>query len=350
MTAFGPAALAATHINVEQLEHMLAGERNHPDAKVAKKLSNLELTERATSARLTRWETDFPGKQTHEALLALADASAFLNLPAADIPSLPTPDAATQKQILSRAIDYVKSTTHKLPNFLARRTTTRFDDGPNMLIEIISDGPQDNKPRPFRTDSSTESTVTYLNGLEVQDASADDPIETQSLTTGLTTSGEFGPILTTVAGDATHGQVFWSHWEQGPTGPRAVLRYSIPQEQSHYAVSLGTAMESGKAQFPAYHGEIAVDPTTGAILRVTMEAELHPSHQIFKSSVLVEYGPVPIAGRNYTCPVRGVALSTIYRFSAEDKPDRKAIPFVTYLNDVSFTHYHVFRADVRIVP
>ena len=49
-------ALAGREISGEQLEQMLAGSNREPDVKVAKQLSELELTERLSAARLARCE------------------------------------------------------------------------------------------------------------------------------------------------------------------------------------------------------------------------------------------------------------------------------------------------------
>jgi hypothetical protein len=65
-------ALIKKPINVEQLEQLLPTLHNQPDGKVAQKLYLLELTERASSIRLERWQASFPGKKTRKALLASA--------------------------------------------------------------------------------------------------------------------------------------------------------------------------------------------------------------------------------------------------------------------------------------
>jgi hypothetical protein len=77
-------ALGAKRITVAQLEQTLVSVHAEPDAKVASQLSNLELTERLSAARLARLEADLPGEKARQELMILADASAFLNLPATD--------------------------------------------------------------------------------------------------------------------------------------------------------------------------------------------------------------------------------------------------------------------------
>src|SRR5580693_8596096 len=97
-------ALAATSVTVEQLEKKLAHIKGMSDGAAADELSSLELTERASSDRLQRWEAELRGDRSRDALIALVDASAFLKLPAADFLPAPAPDHETETQIMSRAI------------------------------------------------------------------------------------------------------------------------------------------------------------------------------------------------------------------------------------------------------
>jgi hypothetical protein len=363
LAAISTTALAATHATVEQVEQLLASVHNQPDAKVAKKLIGLELTERVSSARLSRWQVAFSGRHTREALLALADASAFLNLPSADVPSLAMPDPAARQQILSRTIDYVRTTIHKLPNFSARRSTTHFEE--SSTERLVAQGNLNNSPGFYSTShsrtpmpSTSQSlrvvdksaiVVTYRDGHEVA-ARAKYERNPGSPKMGLTTSGEFGPILSTVIGDALRSKIYWGHWEQGTTGPLAVLRYAVPQAESHYSVLVGFVGADDKPQLPPYHGEITVDPTNGTILRLTLVSELERSGETFAASILVEYGPVTIGNDTYVCPLRGVALSKVPQAGTDGIAGLEIIPSKTFLNDVSFTQYHVFRADARILP
>jgi len=66
---------------------------------------------------------------------------------------------------------------------------------------------------------------------------------------------------------------------------------------------------------------------------------------------MVEYGPVDIGGKTYTCPVRSVSIArgrTVvvlkgYADSLKSGGDS------TLLNDVTFENYHVFRSESRII-
>ncbi len=159
----------------------------------------------------------------------------------------------------------------------------------------------------------------------------------------MTTSGEFGPILSVVTGDAANGKVFWSHWEQGASGPLAVFRILVRQDESHFLVTGAGNMPRN----PSYHGEIAVDPASGTIYRVTLASDWKPPFQPSIAAIVVEYGPVEIGAASYICPIKGVALS---RVRNGDIGGRAAMPFHTFVNDVTFTDYHVFRGEVHILP
>jgi hypothetical protein len=357
-------AQAGQRVTVEQLEQLLIAALGKPDAKVAKQLSGLELSERASSARLSQWEAEFNGsRHTCEALLALADASAFLDLPAAEIPDLTTPDLDTQRLMLSRVIDYASKTVSALPNFAATRQTTHFINAAHeqvsgqlqpygsRVITNIAPLPDSSfsahSQYPLHIVSRSSVEVTYRDGQEVLDTRAGKDRKSEAMEIGLTTSGEFGPILDVVIKDAARRRMSWSHWEKGAAGPEAVFRYSVPQELSHYEVALTNELLP-MPQFQAYHGEIAVDPENGEILRVVMVADLKPANPMVEANILVEYGPVDIGGRIYICPIKGVAL---FRAPGPDggESQHASVPLRTEMNDISFTHYHVFRAEMRIL-
>jgi hypothetical protein len=134
-----PPAFAGKHVTIAQLEQILNTLKGKSDSRTAHELSSLELTEGASSMRLNRWEREFAGSHVREALTLLADASAFLELPAEDIPNFPEPGDAEQQAIFEKAIAFVRNTITKLPNFYATRETAHFDDSlPSAPIDYDS--------------------------------------------------------------------------------------------------------------------------------------------------------------------------------------------------------------------
>jgi hypothetical protein len=356
--------MAAKSVTVGQLEQLLYSLRGKSDGKVAQELSDLELTERVSLARLAHWEREFPGSKTHEALTKLADLAASLNPPAADVVPIPGPDSGTQERMLALASEYVKTTITRLPNFIATRETTHFEDTPS-LETVIAGGSNTVGLRsramrgPGMTVSSTEykslhstgsysTTVTYRDGTEVHDANTGKGKSEDKPAAGLTTNGEFGPILSVVMGDAMRGEVTWQRWEQGTSEPVAVFRYAVPEEQSNYLVGVPS---EGKIKeiYTSYRGEIAIDPATGAILRIIVVAELPPPYEAMQIAMLVEYAPVTIGEQSYICPVRGVAFSKVPVAHGAAPQEGSAVSVQTQVNDVAFTQYHLFRSEARIV-
>lgn len=351
-------AFGAKRVTVEELEHTLAAAHSLPDdAELAKHLSDLELTERLSTAKRDRLETNLPGEKARQALSILADASVFLDPPAAEIPNQAAPDLATQRKILALAVEYVTQTLHQLPNFFATRITSSFEDSPSVTrLGAITTAYQ-----PIHLVDDSNVTVTFREGREVVQKSDLNP-----RIRVLTTSGVFGPILGTVLVDAARSKLVWRRWEQGHSGLQAVFSYEVPQENSHYTLtydSLPTnpACSTTPQTFSkvvAYHGEMAIDPASGTILRVMLLADMKPDEFTVKSGIEVEYGQVRIGGKDYFLPIRSVTSSLAHSLMTvgawghgQGCPSLTATPGLqTSLNDVVFENYHVFRADLRIVP
>ncbi len=217
-------ALAARRVTVAELEQAIAAAKDQPDADAAQQLSDLELSERLSATTQARLKGELPGEKSVEELGILADQSAFLALPVAEIPPRPEPDAATQRQIMAAVVNYVTKTVHRLPNLIATRATHSFADRPAGTYSYL----------PLRPVAEVSAQVVYRDGREV-----DTREKSQKFTAGvagLTSWGEFGPILSTVLMDAAQNTLAWSHWEQGASGDVAVFRYAVPAKKSHYQV------------------------------------------------------------------------------------------------------------------
>ena len=354
-----PAANRANRLSIDEFERLLAAVHGQSDGRVAHQLAGHELTERASSPRLARWETEFSGRRCREALTEIADASAFLDLPASDLPALPAPDSNAQQAMLARTLNYAAQTMTRLPNFYATRTTQHFEDTPaheTMARMNMSSSrglrpgawpavvPDEVDYRPMHLTGVSSVTVTYRNGNELGGSKPLDAMSATQPAKVLTTAGEFGPVLGMVLGDTRQSPMTWAHWEKGPNGVEAVFRYSVPQEQAHYVVRLprGGRIEQYR---PAYHGEIAIDPANGDVIRISVVAQLAPPNDRDVTAIVVEYGTVTIGEKPYACPVKSIAISKTPVADALGA----SVPMQTQLNDVAFTGYHLFRAEARVL-
>lgn len=337
------------------MDRIIAAVKNRPDGKAAEELAGLQLTERANSQRRARWQAALPGKHCHEVLTMIADVAEFLDLPAADIPPNPPPSIETQKNILYKSVEYVSSTMSRLPNFFATRKTEYFKDAPARPSSGPSLGsatgraavgalPSETAFEPLHNVGKSSVPVSYRNGKEMSGSKAADEVTQAQPASALSTHGEFGPILIVVLGDAAKNKIVWSHWEQGATGLNAVFRYRVAAGQTDYMTMLPHGAQA-QTFFPAYHGEVAVDPDTGAILRVTVVADYAPPNESAVSSMLVEYGPIEIGGAPYICPLKSVALAKV---PVAEFPTVAPV-MQTQLNDVAFVDYHLFHAEARML-
>ena len=359
----------SSRISIEQLQRIVSASQTRGDAEAAKRILALELTERLGMARLQQLKAALPGEKSRQALIALADMSAFLPPPAYEVPATAAPDQDSQRRMLALTVKYLAKALPVLPNLFATRETTRFESRPNSI-------PEDNDI-PLRPASRSAITVFYRNGQEFLDASPAKNVKHRTPDRGLATWGEFGPILSTVFIDAAQNHLEWSHWELSGAAPQAIFRYSIPKAKSHYDIRFCCVTESYGMETnflterAGYHGEITIDPDSGTILRMTVIADLEPGNPVARASLLVEYAPVELGGKSYICPVRGVAVALApdpksvdttlaLRQTTPSSNTRATVaktslstlahaPQQVFLNDVTFRDYHLFRADLRMI-
>ncbi len=116
----------------------------------------------------------------------------------------------------------------------------------------------------------------------------------------------------------------------------------------------GTTLYQNKA---AAYGEFALNPDTGAIMRIVINADLDeerdPDVPLIRSQIMVEYGPEELGGKTYICPQRSVEVS---RGRSERELHEWGMVFSLYsyfetmINDVTFGGYHKFGSEARILP
>jgi VWFA-related protein len=343
-------------VTVKQLETILANAPHAPEAQIVQQLDGMQLTERLDSTKLAALAKLAHGRKVREALEVLANESVFLAPPAEDIPSTPPPDIDTQRQIISRTISYINTTIPRLPDFFATRTTVQY---------------QELTPRPDQTwktawpDQSLHEGETATDSIRFSDGK--ERVEEKSVKNELqrpgnerlVTTGTFGAILVTVMTAATspHSELSWSRWEQDETGPLAVFHYRVPQETSLFTAEFCClVIDFDQILFKKaapFHGEIAVDPSTGAILRLTTQADLDWRLPLHRSDVMVEYRPVMRGTRTFIIPSRSVSISRQRRTMVIEEWGegfKVHAPFETLLNEMRFEKYHFFGSTSRMLP
>ncbi|HTZ58590.1 MAG TPA: VWA domain-containing protein [Acidobacteriaceae bacterium] len=334
-------------LSVQQLQQLLAASHGQPDGKLAAQLSEIALTQRLSEQKLALLD-ETSGKRVRKALRILADLSSFQDPPADEIPTDASPDLETQRRLLALTSAYLHTTIRKLPDLYARRTTVRYEEKPMYLVEETSAGYQ-----PLHDTDSYTTTVRYRNGLEVEETKSHKLRGNE-----LVTYGSFGPVLEGVLDVIEkRGGLTWDRWEQGMHGRVAVFGYIVPSDRSLYQVALCCLPEGdGKETFErqaGYRVEIAIDPASGAILRLAFEADMKSTTPVDLSSIMVEYGPVEIGGKTYICPLRSVSFTrarAVRMLSEWNEGFLSYGPYTTMLNESTFNQYHVFRSESRLLP
>ena len=345
-------------VTVAQLEELV-----HSQTDLLRKLANLELTERVSTPRLDALLSVIHGERERQALTAVADLSFALAPPADEIVNRPPPPVEEQRAILGRTFDYLRNAIPKLPDFYAFRDTVRFEEPLERENESWK-MPHQDQTLHFAT--SEHATVLYRNGHEVVEKKkklSKRPAVRGVRARDLEIQGTFGPILAYVltAAAASPSALIWKRWERGKYGDLAVFSYraastSFAPEITYCCLPEGdgTTLYRNKANT---YGEFAVNPDTGAIMRIVINADLDeerdPDVPLIRSQVMVEYGPEELGGKTYICPQRSVEVS---RGRSERELHEWGMVFSLYsyfetmINDVTFGGYHKFGSEARMLP
>ena len=349
---------AREKIAVDRLRQALETLRTLSDSEAAKRLSSMELTARLSSANAAKLRSLVHGKKANEALTVLADRSAFLPPPAAEISDAPAPEVQEQRRMMDQMIHYLQETFLRLPDLFATRTTVRYEEPEKKQDQSWKIAAADQSLHAAATEPMT---VLVRNSRETTEGDARTAKHQHGQERSLIAEGTFGPMLATFLVDVAdpHSQIKWSRWERDAQGQRAVFRYTVPRESAHFEVSFCCLADTDRtvpfntmAFVAAYHGEITIDPETGAIYRITAEADLLPRLPIDRSDVMVEFSPTVIRDQTFICPVRSVSISRSRKvILLHDWNMQFGIygPFETMLNDVTFSNYHLFASQHRIL-
>lgn len=344
------ALLAQTprQITVQQLEQVLAWQRAHhmDDGAAARQLESVQLTRQLTNSTMARLEMEFhPGQETMEAMHLLADLSAFLPPPRNELPRNPAPDAAGQEQMIQFAAAFSRAALHHLPDFLATRTTRRFEDVPVIM-------PRRSYQSGLHLTGTFVRETAYRNGHEVNPdgpAATSAPEAGPTNADGLSSIGEFGQVLAIIMADSAQGTVTWDRWQQTPAGLVAVFDYRVPKSASHYRVHFccewsQTNHSESYDGTPDYSGSLSIDPASGAVLRLTLAVQFEGFDPPPLYQLTVNYAKIEIGGLSAILPIRSAVVGE------ETMPEKKREMFKLFINDVTFTNYHRFGSKMRILP
>lgn len=304
-------------ITVSELEQMASLLHNDSDAAATKILSASWLSERLTPARLSALLSQMPGRHAREQLLALADEAEFQPLPAAEQPQKAPPAQAEQAAMLDRLLNYAQNTMRRWPRFTTTRTALRFEGTAEPIPGGLEDElraplgrawvrspaafnwecpghPKEDRDR-LAVIEKTKTPVLVRQGGRVvhsMDAGAGE----FACSNHTTTADEIGEVQMLVPLVLARATVQWSHWE----GPAAAFRFHAPVDNPRGGMA------------PPLHidlqGEVAFDPSSGAILRLTTTRKWRDDGIDREYRTMNEYAPVLFNGSTWFFPTRRVSV------------------------------------------
>jgi hypothetical protein len=147
---------------------------------------------------------------------------------------------------------------------------------------------------------------------------------------GAISSGEFGSMMKELFEPGTEAEFRWERWGKLRGRLAYVFAYRVAKARSKWHVTYHRTHEV----VPGYHGLVFVDRDAGAILRITLEAELPPDFPIQQATTTLDYDFAEISGQQHILPLKAVVRMREGKLLAR--------------NDVEFRLYRKFTAEATV--
>jgi hypothetical protein len=317
---------AANKITVQKLKDTLLAlhEAGKSDAEIAKKLSALELTDELTVAEKKRLMVYAPGPLAREQMDVLEARSSLLIPAQSDLPDTPRPDISTQRAILTKTIFWLKNST-QTPDLTASKTTVRYhNDRAPFEADHLAMGRVIIEQTAIKQTGSHTETVEFEKGVEKAPLAAQSD-QAPARQYQQAPKGGPGPVLSIILQQAASvGNLAFLRWELVDDRRVALFSFAVAKEKSLYRVDYccfpsrddlerpGRLEVQSRQSFKAivpFHGAFYIDPETGVIVRLEMQAIFEPSDFVHQEDTRIDYGSVAIGAATYVVPVRSYLLT-----------------------------------------
>jgi hypothetical protein len=351
-------------MTVAQLQDFLTGlhKAQKSDEQVANELKQIELTEELTSSAMDSMADLVDGPLSTEQMYVLEARTAILAPPDTDLPKDAPPGSAAQRDVLAKAQDYAAKTFPQLPQFTATRLVARFQDGVKTIqsyggtnVKTVDehDPIWEQASQDVRLVRTHTDTVEIDSGIEKSGGKDATPWGRNGFVNSML---PFLPLNLLTNEAISSGKPKFLRWETINGHKTAVFTFAVNKKKSDYAINyccfpdtssvgnvlyggngtagsafgrssglsanpLSTPPHNGNLSYVSdwnpfkaksgYHGELFLDPDSGAILRTILEAEFKPSAFVHYEDIRVDYAPMA-AGRNTLyVPVRSFTLAEV---------------------------------------
>jgi hypothetical protein len=233
--------------------------------------------------------------------------------------SAPTRSLSPSEALIEKAREVAFEFSANLPNFICEEVMARYQQqGRNETsLDVVSaEIVYDNKQESYRN-------------VRINDRPTDTRLEEIG---GSWSTGEFASTLLSLFAPDTNAQ-FHSGGASTISGVSAeVYDFQVRRENSRWTIHI-----DNQTIVPAYEGSVWIDPKSGRVLRIEMQASNIPAD--FPMDTIesaVDYSNVFIAGASVLLPVHAESLGC--QRGADECSHNK----------IDFRNYHEFKVDVKI--
>jgi len=245
---------------------------------------------------------------------------------AVNLPPEPPDDQAPlgshqEDPLIRKASEAALSFTETLPNYVVQEVVSRYES--------------EAKPANWHAVDVVSTDLVYENGKEdYRNITVNGKPSTKKLEeTGAWSTGEFGSVLIDIFSPATAAEFHPRGEARIGAFTAKVYDFDVKRENSHWSLHFGS-----QTYEPAYHGSTWIDPKTGRVLRIEMQARSLP--QQFPTDHVesaTEYQYVRLGGtEQFLLPVHAEILSCQRGTS------------VCARNSIDFRNYHKYAGESNV--
>ncbi|MBV9505896.1 MAG: hypothetical protein JO323_12920 [Acidobacteriia bacterium] len=227
-----------------------------------------------------------------------------------------------QEPLIRRATEAALDFTESLPNYVCQEVISRYEST--------------EKPISWRPVDVVSTDVVYENGKEdYRNITINGKASTRNVAeqSGAWSSGEFGSLLIDLFSPATAADFHYRRDGRAGGVDAKIYDFEVQRENSHWTLHFGA-----QTYAPAYHGSTWIDPKTGRVLRIEIEAVTLPGQ--FPTDHVesaTDYQYVRLGGtQQYLLPVHSEVLSC-----------QRGTPYCSK-NSIDFRNYHKYAGESQI--
>lgn len=207
----------------------------------------------------------------------------------------PPPPPRPEDPIVEKARQAAAAFDEKLPNYICQQFTARYESTSHPVnwrpVDIVS------------AEVIFEDQIEHYRNIRINDKPTNKRLED---TGGSWSRGEYGSILASLFSPATAAEFHKRTNETIAGASTAVYDFTVARERSNWAIHAPSQLLR-----PAYRGAVWIDPKSGRVLRIEMQARRMPeAFPLDTVETAVDYQYIRLGGPDlFLLPVHAEILS-----------------------------------------